>query len=55
MKASTAKTLQHGRALWVRGSVHKVSDCGKWIEVQFPTYSLDIPVKQIRLVRKGRR
>jgi hypothetical protein len=54
MTRRKAKTLKHGAPLWVRGYVRKVSDCGKWIEVQFPSYSLDIPVRDVRLPRKRR-
>ena len=54
MKPAKAKTLPVGTPLWVKGEVRKVSDCGKWIEVQFPSYSLDIGVKEIRIRRQHR-
>jgi hypothetical protein len=55
MQPKKAKKLPYGATVWVRGTVRKVDDTGKWIEVQFQSYSLDIPVRDVRLPRKKRK
>jgi hypothetical protein len=42
-----AISLKRGDKLLIRGSVRKIHESGKWIEVQFSNYSLDIPIKDI--------
>lgn len=52
MTMATARTLKKGDKLTVRGEVRKIDETGKWVEVQFTGYSLDIPVKDIRLTKR---
>lgn len=51
MKPEVAKTAKRGDKIVVRGEVRKVHPTGKWIEVQFPSYSLEIPVEDIDWAR----
>ena len=54
MQPKKARTLKHGQVVWVRGTIRNNENnaSGKWVEVQFPTYSLDIPARDVRLPRK---
>lgn len=47
MTAKTASKLKRGDMLLIKGTVRKVHETGDWVEVQFPSYSLSIPVSEI--------
>ncbi len=52
MTENTAKKLERGAKVIVRGEVRSVHSTGRWVEVQFATYSLNIPIKDVRLPKK---
>lgn len=54
MRVSRAVTLKRGTEVIVKGTVRNVTNNGKWIEVQFSTYSLDFPAKDVRLKSRRR-
>jgi hypothetical protein len=52
MTSKQALKLESGRPgqkVWVRGTVREVHPTGEWVEVQFSSYSLNIPSRDVRV------